>query len=79
MESVKLKISSKGQISIPKKMREKFSTDFIELVQDGDVIYIRDAQPVSELSGSLGKYAANKEADEKDAWGKHVESKYGNR
>jgi len=79
MSSVKLKISSKGQISIPKRIRETFRSDFVELVEKDGVVYIKPAEPVSELSGSLGKYASNKTEDEKTAWSKHVESKYSDR
>ena len=77
MESVKVKVSSKGQISIPAKFRKKMKSDYLEIIQEGDHLIVREASPVSELAGSLKSYAKKKSnIKESEAWGEHVKDTY---
>jgi AbrB family looped-hinge helix DNA binding protein len=48
------KISSKGQITLPKAIREKLGSALVRLVSDEDGVRI---EPVRELGGSLKAYA----------------------
>jgi AbrB family looped-hinge helix DNA binding protein len=72
------KITSKGQVTIPKKIREKLGSKVIEfdIVQNDIVI-----RPVESVAGSLSSYAKKgsvpfKEAREK-AWDESVREKHG--
>lgn len=77
MQAVKVKISSKGQITIPKKFRDEYRTNYLELVKQDDKIFIREAKSVEELAGSLKSYTNKKNTlKEKDAWSEHVKEKY---
>ena len=73
-----VKITSKGQVTIPRKIREKLGCEVIEfdIVQNNIVI-----RPVKSVAGSLKPYAKGgpisfKEAREK-AWGEVVQGRYG--
>ena len=81
MEVVKSKISSKGQIVIPKKFRETLKSDYIELVKEGDKLFIREAKPLENLAGCFSDYAKNYSLEQekemgKEAWKNHAISKY---
>jgi AbrB family looped-hinge helix DNA binding protein len=72
------KITSKGQVTIPHKIREKLGSEVIEfdIVQNDIVI-----RPVESVAGSLSSYAKKrgvsfKEAREK-AWNESVREKHG--
>ena len=78
-----VKISKKGQIAIPKKIREKLKSDILEIeYSDGNVV-LKPVETVLTLGKSLQKYAKNaaekkrlnKESDE--AWENHVKEKFG--
>lgn len=52
--SVTAKITSKGQITIPRQIRKVLTTDTVEFeVEEGKVVLI----PVRSVAGSLAKYA----------------------
>lgn len=72
------KITSKGQVTIPKAIRNILKSNVIEFsVKNGKV----EIEPVKEIAGSLNKYAAGKQysfAEEREkAWNKITEEKYG--
>jgi len=48
------KISSKGQVTIPKKIRDLLGTDIIKFKVEDNVIKI---EPIEDVAGSLSKYA----------------------
>ena len=48
------KISSKGQITLPKSVRERFGSKFVRLISDDDGVRI---EPVRDVAGSLRRYA----------------------
>ncbi len=49
------KITSKGQVTIPKKVRSLLDSATVEFVVSGDSVIIR---PVRSVGGALAKYAA---------------------
>ena len=57
------KITSKGQVTIPKRVREILGTDFIEFQIDKEQVWIR---PVVSAKGSLASYA-DKQKREQEA------------
>ncbi|MCF7885623.1 MAG: AbrB/MazE/SpoVT family DNA-binding domain-containing protein [Candidatus Marinimicrobia bacterium] len=73
----KVKISSKGQITIPKKMRDKFDSDYLEVEQKDKKIILQESPSVDQLAGSLNKHADNKQNIPKnEVWSEHVKEKY---
>ena len=52
-----VKISSKGQITLPKAARDALGTDIVRVIVDDDSRVRVEAIP--ELAGSLSKYAKN--------------------
>ena len=72
------KITKKGQVTIPQKIREQLGSEVIEFSVTGSEIVIR---PVKSVAGSLGTYAKKgkrpfKEARE-TAWEEAVKERYG--
>jgi AbrB family looped-hinge helix DNA binding protein len=71
------KITKKGQVTIPKQIRERLKSDIIEFDIVDDTIIIK---PVKSVAGSLKKYAKTvipfKEAREK-AWDEVTDERYG--
>jgi AbrB family looped-hinge helix DNA binding protein len=51
------KISSKGQITLPREIRKALGTDHVRIVSDEDSVRI---EPVNDVAGSLAHYAKNK-------------------
>jgi len=49
------KISRKGQITLPKAVREKLQTDTINIVMENGMIRL---EPVRDVGGSLKDYAS---------------------
>ena len=49
-----VKITKKGQITIPAEFRKKLGTDVVKVEMDEDKIIIR---PIKKLGGALSKYA----------------------
>ena len=49
-----VKITRKGQVTIPAQIRKKLGTDFVEItIREGEVVI----KPVKKLGGALQKYA----------------------
>ena len=71
-----VKISKKGQITLPKEMREALGAGVLKLVlRDRQVII----EPVEDLAASLKKYAKRVDLDQvrKEAWTEAVREKLG--
>jgi len=51
------KVSSKGQITLPREVRAALGTDHVRIVYSGGEVRI---EPVSDLAGSLAHYARGK-------------------
>ena len=49
-----VKITQKGQVTIPAQIRKKLGTDFVEITVRGGEVVIK---PVKKLGGALQKYA----------------------
>ena len=49
-----VKITRKGQVTIPAQIRKKLGTDFVEITVRGGEVVIK---PVKKLGGALQKYA----------------------
>jgi len=49
-----IKVSSKGQITLPKAVRDLLRTEVVRIVVENGGIRI---EPVRDVGGSLGKYA----------------------
>ena len=76
--AITAKITEKGQVTIPRKIREKLNSQIVEFEIVDDTVLIK---PVRSVAGSLRAHS-NKgprsfgEAREK-AWGEVVEENYG--
>lgn len=73
------KITAKGQVTIPKHIRNILKSDVIRFyVEEGRV----GIEPVKDVAGVLSKYAREKNysfAEEREiAWKSVMEDKYGN-
>lgn len=73
------KITRKGQVTIPRKIREKLNSEVIEfdVMEDNNVVL----RPVKSVAGSLRSYAKRKVGSfrkiRERAWEKVVQEKYG--
>ncbi len=72
------KITKKGQVTIPRQIRERLDSQVVEFAIVGNDIVIR---PVKSVAGSLRSYSKKgavpfKEAREK-AWDEAVRERYG--
>jgi len=72
------KITRKGQVTIPQRIRDKLNSEIIQFEIVDDNVLIR---PVKSVAGSLSSYAKKrllpfKEAREK-AWGEVIREHYG--
>lgn len=72
------KITKKGQVTIPRRIRERLDSQLVEFAIVGNDIVLR---PVKSVAGSLRSYAkkggvAFKETREK-AWREAVRERYG--
>lgn len=68
------KISSKGQVTIPKKIRDLLGADIIKFKVKNNEIKI---EPVEDMAGSLSKYAKKGTSFKQErqlAWEKRGES-----
>ena len=83
MLKYKVKISKKGQIAIPKKIRDKLATDILEIEMLEDKLILKPSKSILSIGGSLKPYAKNvskkKQTKEEDqqAWEAHVKEKFG--
>jgi AbrB family looped-hinge helix DNA binding protein len=70
-----VKVSAKGQITLPKAVRQKLATALVRVVIDDDAVRI---EPVPDVGGSLRQYAQqyipHDKAREK-AWSETVHEK----
>ena len=48
------KVSSKGQITLPREMRKALGTDFVRIVSEQGAVRI---EPIPDVAGSLAHYA----------------------
>ena len=67
------KISSKGQVTIPKKIRDLLKSNVIKFKVIDNIIKI---EPVEDVGGSLSKYAKRNikyQEEREKAWSKAVE------
>ena len=76
--SIAAKITQKGQVTIPRKIRDKLKSEVIEFAIVKDQVVIR---PLLSVAGSLRAYGKKesipfKEAREK-AWGEIARERYG--
>ncbi|RUM61915.1 MAG: AbrB/MazE/SpoVT family DNA-binding domain-containing protein [Persephonella sp.] len=77
-----VKITKKGQITIPIEIRKKLGTNIIEIEEENGKVIIK---PVKNLAGALKKYAKKKETldkileQEEGAFQNAVKEKYSNR
>ncbi len=70
------KISAKGQITLPRAVRDVLGSDLVRIVVEGEVVRL---EPVPVLAGRLKRFANQKvgEADVKDqAWSEAMHDKY---
>ncbi|MFQ5486768.1 MAG: AbrB/MazE/SpoVT family DNA-binding domain-containing protein [Desulfobacterales bacterium] len=73
-----VKVSKKGQIAIPRKVREKLNSDFLEVELVDDKVILRPVQSIASLGGRLKEYAKNRSAsgqEDEQAWEIHVKEK----
>jgi AbrB family looped-hinge helix DNA binding protein len=76
--SMTVKITKKGQVTIPQKIREKLDSQVIQFdIVENDVVI----RPVKSVAGSLSSYAKkglipHKQAREK-AWEETIRERYG--
>ena len=72
-----VKVSKKGQITLPREVREGLGTEVVRIIAEGEDVRI---EPVKDLGGSLKRYASKyvpmEQAREK-AWAEAVSEKHG--
>jgi bifunctional DNA-binding transcriptional regulator/antitoxin component of YhaV-PrlF toxin-antitoxin module len=71
------KISSKGQITLPKPVQAVLGGNIVRIVVEGDVVRL---EPVPDLAGSLKRYATDgiSSSEARDlAWTEAVHDKHG--
>lgn len=56
MITASVKITSKGQITIPKKIRDKLKTNKVYFEVINDIVIVK---PVKDAAGSLSEFAKN--------------------
>ncbi|MFA4835146.1 MAG: AbrB/MazE/SpoVT family DNA-binding domain-containing protein [Dehalococcoidia bacterium] len=56
MVSTAVKITRKGQVTIPKEIREKLNSNTIYFEVENDIVMVK---PVRDAAGSLSEYAGN--------------------
>ncbi len=72
------KISSRGQITLPRDVREALGTDYVRIVSEQGSVRI---EPVNNVAGSLAHYAKGRKrvpfrVAREQAWATHVRDKY---
>ncbi len=70
------KVSSKGQITLPKAVRDFLHTDILRVVIENDEVRI---QPVRNVAGSLKRYTKkgiSMDQAREDAWDQVAHEKY---
>ncbi len=56
MTTAAVKITRKGQVTIPKKIREKLNANSVYFEVEDDIVLVK---PVRDAAGSLNEYAGN--------------------
>jgi AbrB family looped-hinge helix DNA binding protein len=56
MTTTAVKITSKGQVTIPKEIREKLKANAVYFEVEDDIVMVK---PVRDAAGSLREYARN--------------------
>jgi len=56
MTTVAVKITRKGQVTIPKEIREKLNANAVYFEVEDDIVMVK---PVRDAAGSLREYARN--------------------
>ena len=56
MTTSAVKITRKGQVTIPKEIREKLQTNAVYFEVENDIVIVK---PVRDAAGSLREYAGN--------------------
>ena len=70
-----VKVSRKGQITLPKEIREALGSGVLRLILEDRRVII---EPVEDLAGSLKKYAQTKRKFSKEEmWAEVVREKFG--
>ncbi|WP_297058796.1 AbrB/MazE/SpoVT family DNA-binding domain-containing protein [Thermosulfurimonas sp.] len=70
-----VKVSRKGQITLPKKIREALGSGVLRLILEDRRVII---EPVEDLAGSLKKYAQpQRELSKEEVWAEVVREKFG--
>lgn len=59
MTTTAVKITRKGQVTIPKEIREKLKSNAVYFEVEDDTVMVR---PVRDAAGSLSEYAGNVKA-----------------
>jgi bifunctional DNA-binding transcriptional regulator/antitoxin component of YhaV-PrlF toxin-antitoxin module len=78
MITTPLKITKKGQVTLPKKIREVLKTDLISFVAEGGSVSVI---PIREVGGSLSAYARKEKSKppfrklKDQAWEKAIREK----
>lgn len=72
------KVSSKGQITLPREIRKAFGTDHVRIILEAGSVRI---EPVDDVAGSLAHYARGRkhvpfQVARVKAWSAHVRDKY---
>ena len=71
------KVTSKGQVTIPKEIRDRLDSEVIEFEIEGDRVIIR---PVRKIAGVLKRYANSDLISQEDgAWERALKNKLENR
>lgn len=71
------KVTSKGQVTIPKEIRDHLDSEVIEFEIEGDRVIIR---PVRKIAGVLKRYANSDLISQEDsAWERALKNKLENR
>ena len=72
------KVSSKGQITLPKQIRDLLGSDLVRLVVEDGAVRL---EAVPDLAGSLARYARERPVEnERDAaWEAELRERYENR
>ncbi|HHI97845.1 MAG TPA: AbrB/MazE/SpoVT family DNA-binding domain-containing protein [Thermodesulfatator atlanticus] len=71
-----IKISKKGQITLPKEIRKALGTEVLKVTLQGRQVIL---EPLEDLAGALKEYArpVNLDQAKEEAWTEVVREKYG--
>ncbi len=76
--AITAKVTEKGQVTIPRKIRDKLNSEIIEFEIVDDAVLIR---PVRSVAGSLRAHSRKEPhpfaKEREEAWAEMVKEKYG--